>query len=587
MREVRIGILGELDVRVGERAVPIPRGKQQLLLAALTLRRGQFVGTDELIDQVWADDPPPSARTTLRGYVKRLRTRFANAGAGGRLVIEALPGGYRLDAAAGDTDLSRFRLGWQRARGCDDAVARLETLGAALALWRGRPLSGLPRMEWVEQAAVGLEQEWLQAVECRMDLLIGEGQAAAAAVELHGVLAEQPFRESLWSRLLLALHHSGRTADALLKYDEVRRLLADRLGVEPSGQLRALHQRLLREDPPTETAVPAVSVVPAEQGGSAPTGRDSLVAALDALADAEGAPGIVVVDGPAGVGKTALARYWADHAAHRFPGGLLHVDLRGFHQDSPASAHDALGELLCAAGTPEAELPGGVSARAAAFRRLTAQRRMLVLLDNARDAEQVRPLLPGTGSVALVTSQSQLRGLVARDGAVRLSVAPLGVRDGAAVVAALAGRELVAADPAAVYELVELCGGLPLALRIAVERLARVPGLTPAALVQELRREETRLDLLATGDGEYASVRATLGRAAALLRPEESALLYALASEAKTDFDVDDAARLIGGDGVLARVRLDRLVALNLVDQRSVRGFHLPELRRVAAGERP
>lgn len=246
---VFVGILGELQVRVNGRPVAVSRGKQQLLLAALTLRHGRFVSTEELVDLLWGEHVPPSARTTLRGYVRRLRDRLRGGGA----AIEALPGGYRLVVDDGDIDLRQFRRLCRQAHTCADLVKELAMVRAALELWRGRALSGLDPLPWVGETTSGLEEEWLQAVERRSDLEIGAGLAQTATVELRRVLPQHPYRESLWSRLILALHRAGRTAEALLAYDEVRALLSDELGVDPSAPLQALYQHILTNENTTTT----------------------------------------------------------------------------------------------------------------------------------------------------------------------------------------------------------------------------------------------------------------------------------------------------------------------------------------------
>ncbi|MEU3269949.1 AfsR/SARP family transcriptional regulator [Saccharomonospora sp. NPDC006951] len=587
--------------------MPIPRGRLHLLLAALALRAGQFVSTEELIDHVWGEDVPAGARTTLRAYIKRLRARLREACAaagdedGAARLIEARPGGYLLAVGEPGTDLHRFRALWSRAAG--GGADELAALDEALALWRGKPLAGLQPLPWVTETASGLTEEWLRVVERRADLLIERGGKAAfdaVAVELRALLPEYPFRESLWRRHILALHLGGRSAEALLRYDEVRRMLADQLGVEPSAPLRALYHRILAADDGEDggdggesaTSRPEQQPEQANKTGSddgaAPpglVGRRRALAALDALLDSRHRPGIVVVDGPAGVGKTALATHWAAAAAGRFPGGLLRVNLRGFHSRPPLGAREALAKLLQGAGVGEAELPRSLSGRSALFAELTAARPALVLLDNAHDAEQVRHLLPAKGSLAVITSQRQLRGLVARDGASRLTLGRLDQAEGVRLVTELGGAGVAGARGEDIEELVELCGGLPLALRIAVEQLSRVPALTPAGLAGELRDERSRLVLLETGDDDSASVRRTLGRAHQHLGPGEATLLGKLAQHADTEFGVDDAATMLAVGQGKAHTLLNGLVSLNLVEQLSLRRYRLPCLQRAVATE--
>lgn len=634
MTSIEIGMLGELDVRVAGAPVAVPGGKQRLLLAALALRAGRLLTTDELIDRVWGEQPPETARTTLRGYVKRLRTGFARAGADA--AIEAVSGGYRLCVEPEDVDLERFRTlrreatgasapagscgsgsGEEAATDTHGHAGELQRLQDALSRWRGRALSGLEPMPWVTSAADAAEEEYLQVCERRAELRLELGQAERAVSELRPLVAAHPNRESLWTRLLLALHHSGRTAEALLTYDEVRRMLAEGLGVGPCASLRAVHERLLREDGPQRApavggkragashrhatassarraAAPAQSPTidsPSEpEVGEEPAeslpGRERELAVLDSALGA-GRARLAVVDGPAGVGKTALVSHWARSAVtagarSRFPGGVLHVDLRSFHPEPPLTTVQALTDLLIQTGYEPERLPADPVALGAMLRRVTARSRTAVVLDNARDAAQVRPLLPGGTSAAVVTSRNQLRGLGAREGAVRVTVAPLGARDGARVVAALADTD--DADPADVYELVDLCDGLPLALRIAAEELTHGGDPDPAWLASRLGAEATRLDLLDTGDAE-TSVRAVLARAHDRLTPAQAELLHALAVAGKLDFDVDDVAGLTGRDRNEARTLVRGLVMVSLVVQRGPDTFRFGDLQRLAALE--
>lgn len=643
MTSIEIGMLGELDVRVAGAPVAIPGGKQRLLLAALALRAGRLLTTEELIDRVWGEQPPETARTTLRGYVKRLRTGFARAGADA--AIEAVSGGYRLCVESEDVDLERFRTlrreaagasapagagrdgsGEREVTGTHGHAGELQRLQDALSRWRGRALSGLEPMPWVTSAADAAEEEYLQVCERRAELRLELGQAERAVSELRPLVTAHPNRESLWTRLLLALHHSGRTAEALLTYDEVRRMLAEGLGVGPCASLRAVHERLLREDGPQRAPAvggeragasrrhatvggagggaadePAVEATAAaaqsprtdpsnaataeEEPGEPLPGRQRELAALGGALGA-GRGRLVVVDGPAGAGKTALVSHWALSAEagdrSRFPGGVLHVNLRGFHPEPPLTTVQALTDLLIQAGYEPERLPADPVALGAMLRRVTARSRTAVVLDNARDAAQVRPLLPGGTSAAVVTSRNQLRGLGAREGAVRVTVAPLPVRDGARVLATLTATD--EADPADVYELVDLCDGLPLALRIAAEELTHGGDPDPAWLASRLGAETTRLDLLDTGDAE-TGMRAVLARAHDRLTPAQAELLHALAVAGKLDFDVDDVAGLTGRDRNEARTLVRGLVMVSLVAQRGPDTFRLGDLQRLAALE--
>lgn len=583
--------MGETWLSVDGHQTTVSRGKQQLLLAAFALWRGQVVSAATLVDLLWEEGPPSSARTTLRGHVKRLRARLRNTRS--QSPIEAVPGGYRLVADEDEIDIHRFRRLVNEARAMTDPQAELTALGTAMRLWRGRPLAGLEATRWVDGVASKLTEEWLQAVERLCDLEIENGGANAATVLLRETLAEHPLRESLWCRLILALHCSGRSAEALLTYERARQLLADRLGVPPAGPLRDLHQRILMGKQPSAALRPRrgsevfVQSAPAPAPASTFVGRRQCLSALDQFGQRDAGAPLVVIDGPAGVGKSALALHWAQREAHRFPGGYVTVNLRGPDFSAPPHTREVLGELLVANGMREGDLPDTEHLRAAALRDTTARRPMLVVLDNAQGVDQVRPLLPSLAGTVLITSHQQLRGLVVRDGANRLSVEPLSPEEGQELVAALTSPAQVHADPAAVKELVELCAGLPLALSVAAEKISRVPGLSLAALVHELRDESTRLDLLETGDDCEASIRMALTRQQRLLGPAEADLLCRLSWFATPEFSSDDAARIAGGETSELRLHmsLSRLASTNILSQRGPHRYHLHALQRAVARE--
>jgi DNA-binding SARP family transcriptional activator len=248
MGALRIGVLGDFETRTTAGIIPIRGGKQRLLLASLALRPGSPIVVDELIDRIWEDNPPAAARTTLRSYVKRLRNQFREVDESGYNLIESVNGGYRLAVEYDDIDLNRFRKLRTQARNCGDPEQEIALLSFALTLWRGKPLSGLGPGRWLMEAAAGIEEELLQAAERRYELEVKCGCPGTAAAEMQRLVVQHPYRESLWFLMILGLHRSGRTAVALHKYERIRNLLADQLGVAPSRQLRSLHEQILRED---------------------------------------------------------------------------------------------------------------------------------------------------------------------------------------------------------------------------------------------------------------------------------------------------------------------------------------------------
>ncbi|MDU0289720.1 BTAD domain-containing putative transcriptional regulator [Saccharothrix longispora] len=253
---VSVELLGELRVRVGGRPVDVVAGKQRLLLVALCVSGERPVRAEELVDRLWGDEPPASARTTLRGYVRRLR---GTLGASARECVTGGRGGYRVGDGV-TTDLARFRVAWAAARRCGEPAARLALFEEALSHWRGRPLSGVEPVGWVREVVTGVEEELLQAVEEWCDLHLDSGDAGRALVRLTGLVADHPLRETLWFRLIRGLHGCGRTAEALERYEHVRGRLGEDLGVSPSALLRELHRALLLDDRRRPSAPPSLSM---------------------------------------------------------------------------------------------------------------------------------------------------------------------------------------------------------------------------------------------------------------------------------------------------------------------------------------
>ncbi len=517
---MRFGILGPLLVHDGDADRAVPSARQRVLLAALLVRAGRAVPADELAELVWDGSPPAGAATTLRTHVLRLRQALGPS-AGSRVVTRYR--GYLAVASDEELDLLHFvRLCRQggaavRVGAWADASA---TLTSALELWRGAPLADIPGRQLCQEEIPRLEQLRLQALEWRADARLRLGCHDELVPELEALTAGNPLRERFHAQLMLALHRSGRRAEALAAYQHARRVLVDELGAEPGAELRELHRGILADDRVLSVRQPADAAagpdpvmprqLPAPVGSF--TGRESELAALTQLAPARGpvpaAMVISVIAGTAGVGKTALAVSWAHRVASRFPDGQLYVNLRGYDTGQPVAAADALAGFLRALGVPGRDIPAGMDERASTYRSLLAGRRMLVLLDNADSEQRVRPLLPGSPAcMALVTSRNSLPGLVALNGARRLQLDVLPAAEAVALLRALIGPR-VDADPAAADALAARCGRLPLALRVAAELAAARPAASVADLAAQLASQQRRLDLLDAGGDEQAAVRA-------------------------------------------------------------------------------
>ncbi|MEU0564462.1 BTAD domain-containing putative transcriptional regulator [Nonomuraea sp. NPDC005983] len=458
---VTFHVLGPLEVRSAGRPVRISGRKPRVLLATLLLDAGQIVAADHLVEVLWPDRPPASAQANLRTYVSSLRSDLG----GGHLRGDG--SGYAIDVPDGALDLQVF-----------EDLAGQARHSEALALWRGAPLADLPGSPLWDRRLEPLHEARLRAVEELIQHRLAAQDHAGAIAELRGLLAEHPYREDLWGRLLLALHGSGRKAEALQAYATVRTRLVDELGVEPGAELRGAYETILADDVPP----PAPRQLPPDLPDF--TGRAAELAAL-----AEPFP-VAVISGLPGAGKSALALHAAHALREHFPAGQLYLDLDG---KEPA---DLLAEALRALGVEPA--PPTPHERSALLRSVLADRPMLLLLDDARDADQVRPLLPGNDSVVIVTSRRRITEL---PGALQIDVGELPPQEALGLLARIVGPDRVAREQEAALAIVEACGGIPLAVRSAGARLAGRPGWSLSVLRQRLEDDSL---------GELKEVRACL-----------------------------------------------------------------------------
>ncbi|MGW8743640.1 BTAD domain-containing putative transcriptional regulator [Streptomyces sp. NPDC055794] len=501
---LRFSVLGPVCAWRGEEQLPTGSPQQRALLAALLLREGRTATASELIDAVWGEEPPSQALAALRTYASRLRKVLDP----GMLVSES--GGYAVRGLAeGALDLAVAKdlaAEGEKARSAADLSHAREVLGRALALWDGEALAGVPG-PYAEAQRVRLEEWRLQLLESRLDMDLEQGRHAEAVSELTALATAHPLWERLRELLMLALYRSGRQAEALAVYADTRRLLADELGVDPRPGLQELHQRMLQADPglaepPEPVAEPAaVRVYPAQLPATVPdfTGRAAFVSELsEVLASAEGrVMAVSALAGIGGVGKTTLAVHVAHQARSAFPDGQLYVDLQGAGT-RPAEPETVLGSFLRALGTPDSAIPDSLEERAALYRAVLNGRRVLVLLDNAKDAVQVRPLLPGTeGCAAVVTSRARMVGLA---GAHLVDLDVMSPSEALSLFTTIVSPDRVASEREAALDVAGACGFLPLAIRIAASRLASRRTWTVATLAAKLRDEHHRLDELQAGD---------------------------------------------------------------------------------------
>lgn len=591
-------LLGDIEVHVDGRVIDVGHARQRCVLAVLLVEVNSVVSAAELIDRVWGGHRlPGDPGSALQTYISLLRRALAAGDV--RIIRQGI--GYKLAADAASIDVNRFGALVGQARDSDDARA-VALLEQALRLWRGDPF---PRLDtpWINSIRSTLAAQRYAAQLDLADTQLRLGQHAAVIAGLSGQVAAHPLDERLAGQYMTALYRSGRQADALSHYRHIRHRLVDELGVEPGAALRHLHQQILTSDPaltprPGSPAAPlrVPHQLPVDVAGF--TGRDQHLAELDLLLPGgSGEPedrqtgsrptaGVIsAVSGTAGVGKSALAVHWAHRVAERFPDGQLYVNLRGYDPEGPVTAGEALGGFLRALELTGQDIPSDTSERAARFRSLLAGRRMLLLLDNVGEAEQVRPLLPGNPvCVTLVTSRSSLIGLVARDGAVRLDLDLLPAAEAVSLLRVLIGPR-ADAEPGLLATLAGQCARLPLALRVAAELARARPAVSLAHLVAELADEQRRLDLLEAGGDPRTAVRSVFSWSCRRLDPGTLQVFRLAGLHPGPDIDAFAVAALADCPVRQAGQALGRLAQVHLMHSVTPVRYGMHDLLRAYARE--
>ncbi|WP_406631441.1 BTAD domain-containing putative transcriptional regulator [Amycolatopsis sp. WGS_07] len=587
-RSVRIQVLGSLRAWHDGTELDLGPPGRRAVLGLLALAGGDAVTRRDLVDALWGDRPPPSAVNVVQTHVKHLRRllepgRAPRAGSG---VLPHVGGGYAVRQDAVDVDLWRFRELIAEANDAhrdSDAARVVASLGEALRLWHGRPLADLPPLSG-HPKVVSLVAERREAFCRYAGAMIDTGAAAEVLPGIAEAAAERPLDEAAQALLIRAHHALGQRGEAFRLYGQVRTRLADELGIDPGPELRAAHAAVLREPGAAVHAEPQPAhrvpkQLPAEPRGF--TGRTAELSLLDSLATGD----LAVVSGTAGVGKTALAVHWAHRVRDRFPGGQLYANLRGHAPGTPATPAEILAQFLAALGIPPQRVPSDAETAAALYRTLTTDRRLLVLLDNAVNPDQVRPLLPsGPGCLTVVTGRGSLTGLVAVNGARQFTIDVLSPDEAVELLAEVLGRARVGAEPEAAAEFAKLCVHLPLALRIAAANLADRPGSGIGDYVAELREGNLLAALAVPGD-QQAAVRVAFDLSHAARSAEAQRLFRLLSLVPGADFDAEAVAALSGVETTRAVALLDRLAAAHLVEHHAPGRYRFHDLLRQYAAE--
>jgi DNA-binding SARP family transcriptional activator/tetratricopeptide (TPR) repeat protein len=595
MLEIRL--LGPVELIHDGVPVELGRRQERCVLGLLALEPGRVVSADRLIELLWGNAPPPSARPALQSHIARLRSRLATE----QPLILTKGAGYVVDIEPDRVDMHRFASLLDEAQRDPMPDSRAGKLAEALSLWRGPLLAGAADDDLRARLNVGLQEQFLLAHELFAEVELANGRHHQLLACLPELLERNPGRERLALLLMHARYRDHDVAGAMTTFEFVRRHLAEELGLDPGPELVELQRALLKRDvlpgvrdrfpatPPARPSVPVPRQLPPDVLGFA--GREAELRRLDEiLLESETrqptAVTITALAGTAGIGKTTLAVHWAHRLAEKYPDGALYVNLRGFDPSASAAAPDeALRGFLDALGVPAHQVPASVSARTGLYRSLLDGLRILVVLDNARDADQVRPLLPGSaGCLAILTSRYQLYSLVTAEGAQPLTVGLLSPGEAKQVLTRRIGHERVADEPEAAQSIIDRCAGLPLALALVAARAAAHPGTPLLHLAAELNRVPRPLDAFSSDDAS-TDARAVFSWSYAAVSLPAAALFRALGLHPCEPIAGPATASLIGGDLAATQVLLSELERANLVTRAGPDRYGMHDLLHAYARE--
>lgn len=585
---MQVRLLGPVDVLVDGEVRLVPGLRRKTVLAMLALQAGAVVSVDRLVECVWGEAAPLAAQATLQSHVSYLRRTL-----GERAALRSRPPGYVLEVGDAGTDVRAAERLILEGTQATDPRRGAALLCDAVALWRGSPLEDVAETAPFDDHARRLDHLLRRARQSLIDRRLSLGEHSQLIPELDSLSRFHPLDERVHGQLMLALYRAGRQADALAVYERLRAALDEELAVEPGPSSRALERSIRSQDPTLDiggsVTLRAPVRPPAQLPAAVPafTGRGRELNRLQALwAGVGSGPVSVIVSGTAGVGKSALAVHWARRVADRFPDGQLHVNLRGFDPvHPPMPPETALRGLIEAFGVPVERLPADLDALSGLYRSLLTGRRMLVVLDNARDAAQVRPLLPGSpGCLAIVTSRNQLASLVATEGAHSLSLGLLTDAEARALLAGRLGADRLKCDPDAVREIIERTVRLPLALAVAAAAVASQPQSSLVSLARDLRENGRTLDALDDAD-PVTDIRAVFSWSCRALSTGAARMFRLLGLHPGPDVTVPAAASLAGIARDQCRKQLAELVRANLLTEHVPGRYTFHDLLRAYATE--
>ncbi|MFF0309594.1 BTAD domain-containing putative transcriptional regulator [Streptosporangium sp. NPDC004379] len=596
---VEFRVLGPVGIWRDGRSLSVVGQKPRTLLAVLVLNANRVVSHERLLRALWGNEAPASGRRLLHNHLWSLRRLLADAD-----VLASAPSGYSLRIPCDASDLGVFTARSESARAAmaeGNAEQAAERFRAALDIWQGPALSGThPAFQSAEGPA--LEERRTIVLAERIEADLAAGRASELIGELRKLVTENPLNEKLRAQLMLALHREGRTAEALEEYRLAHQQFRRELGLEPGDDMARLHQAILSGDPALSAeGQPRRSGKPAASAHSRPvprqlppdiarfTGREESLRQLDLLLPSEQGDGptvaITVIAGTAGVGKTALATHWGHRVSDRFPDGQLYVNLHGYSQEEPMTRAHALRRLLSGLGVTAEDIPHEADEQEALYRSLVTGKRILMVFDNAMDPEQVRPLLPGSSSCrSIVTSRNSLRGLSVTHDVRVITLDALSMTEARALLIALLGRERSQAEADAVSELAELCGYLPLALRLAAAHLVTRPDLPLGAFNSRLSREN-RLTALDIEEDPHIGVRAAFELSYRTLPGNARRAFRLIGLAPGPDIGFDGVVALTGMPPAESRAVIETLVGAHLIGRDGDR-LSMHDLVRVYACDR-